>query len=185
MDIKTTGKRIALLLTMLVLLTSFPVTAYALDQIDNSTNSNVSNSKEMTSGDWAELQSEAQAEISRQQNSENNKPGENNEEPKGGSFKDFKNGSYVGSGEWLLIIGIILIVLGAAGIGFIVFMMIRRMKLSKSKSNKMKTVAPTRREKLSESTNTSQSLFVESNDLGNSYTRRGSSGRRIAPKNDK
>lgn len=173
---KTFKKRlIAILLTMLIT-TVLPITVMA-DEDYNSYSDDSSDSYEessqktgITSEDWAELQSEAEAELSSQnaEQSKNSASSDKSNSNQGDSFKDFKEGKYVGSGEWLLVIGIILIVLGIAGIGFIVFMMIHRKKLLQAMA------MHNRRKKYPAGT-----PRTSNQNNGNS------SGRRIAPKNNR
>ena len=154
----TFKKKLIAILSAMVLAVSCPIIAMAEDDYSSASTIKTEASKEtsrMTSSDWAELQSQAEAELS-SQNAERSSKSPNS---KGGSFKDFKDGKYVGNGEWLLVIGIILIVLGVAGIGFVVFMMLRRKKMSQ-KANSRTANNPRRQA-----------------NGGN-----GSSGRRIAPK---
>lgn len=187
MKIKTFGMKTALIFTVCAAVISFPLSA-AAENSNTSVDSSVSSQSEgMTSEDWEELQNEAKTELSAQ-NSEENKAaaattGEN-ENPKGGSFKDFKDGSYVGNGEWLLAIGIILVVLGVAGIAFIVFMMIRRRRLLNSMSAK-RTAMQAKREKSVVSDKDPNSLFIEAGEAVRSYSGNRPSGRRIAPKSNK
>lgn len=158
----TLRRKLIAIIAAMVLATSCPIIAMAdEDYSSSSTESDASETtSKMTSEDWAELQSQAAEELS-SQNAANNGAVTNKDNSKGGSFSDFKDGKYVGNGEWLLVIGILLIVVGAAGIGFVVFMMVKRKKaLSKKK------VYPT---------NTAKEPQNKNN--GN-----GSSGRRIAPK---
>lgn len=156
-------KKLIAILSAMILVASCPIVAMADNDYSSSSTIKTETSKEtsrMTSSDWAELQSQVEAEIS-SQNAEQSDKKSSNENSKGGSFKDFKDGKYVGNGEWLLVIGIILIVLGVAGIGFVVIMMLRRKKISQRANSKQYSVKSQRRPP-----NKSD----------------GSSGRRIAPK---
>lgn len=176
----------ALLFAIFAVAISFPLSVAAENE-STVIASSASQSEGITSDDWEELQSEAQAELSAQNSKESNSASETgkNEEAKGGSFKDFKEGSYVGSGEWLLFIGIILVVLGVAGIGFIIFMMIRRKKLSDAMSSKKVTASAKRERTSSIPAEITNSLFEESDEAVHPYYGRKPSGRRIAPKSNK
>ena len=157
----TFKKKLIAILSAMVLAASCPIIAMAENDYSSASTIKTEASKEtsrMTSSDWAELQSQAEAELSAQ-NAERSSKSPSNENSKGGSFKEFKDGKYVGNGEWLLVIGIILIVLGIAGIGFVVFMMLRRKKMSQKANSR-----------------TANNPRCQANG-GN-----GSSGRRIAPK---
>lgn len=173
---KTLMKKLTAILLAMLVATAVPITAIADEDYnsysdDSSGSYNESSKKSgITSEDWVELQSEVEAEISSQnaEQSKNSVSSNKSNSNQGDGFKDFKEGKYIGSGEWLLVIGIILIVLGAAGIGFIIFMMIRRKKLSQAMAMRNR-----RKKYTAEAPKTS-------------HQNNGSfSGRRIAPKNNK
>lgn len=82
----------------MILVASCPIVAMADNDYSSSSTIKTETSKEtsrMTSSDWAELQSQVEAEIS-SQNAEQSDKKSSNENSKGGSFKDFKDGKYVG-----------------------------------------------------------------------------------------
>lgn len=133
---KTLKKILIAILSAMLITVAFPITAIAVEDYDSYSDELSSSYEEssqnlgITAEDWAELQSEAEAELNSQNNEQSKSASSNkNGDNQGDSFKDFKEGKYIGSGEWLLVIGIILVVLGVAGIGFIIFMMVRRKKL--------------------------------------------------------
>ncbi len=186
MKLKTLRIKAFLISAVFAVMMSVPLAAYAEnDYYDYSDTESSMQSDGMTSEDWLELQSEAQAAINSQNDGNNSSPSQKDKNnPKGGSFKDFKEGGYVGSGEWLLVIGIIFIVLGAAGIGFIVFMMVRRKKLAYAKAAK-KSVPPAKREKKNDDPEDLGLFLAEFNSSTRPYNGNGHSGRRIAPKSDR
>ena len=186
MKTKIFRMKILLILATAAVMLSLPFAAAAENEYDYNEYSDTISSNGMTSEDWEELQSEVGAVISSQNAENSTSPSQgNSQNPKGGSFKDFKDGNYVGNGEWLLVIGIILIVLGAVGISFIVFMMVRRKRLVDAMTAKSAR-RPPKREKNSEHDMEDLGLFLaEFNESTRPYNGNGQSGRRIAPKSNR
>lgn len=134
----TFQKKFIAVLSASVIAASCPIVSMAVEDSGSGISQSESSdhTSRMTSDDWAELQSQAEAELSSQNAEQSKKSSEKSDKnDNNGAFKDFKEGKYIGNGEWLLVIGIILILLGIAGIGFIVFMMLRRKKLSMTAQN--------------------------------------------------
>lgn len=127
---KTLRKRLTAILSAMLIVSTCSVTAMADEEYSNYSAESLEPSQNtgITSEDWAELQSEIESKVNSQNSQKSKNSPSTNKDGEDG-FKSFKEGKYIGSGEWLLAIGIILIVLGIAGIGFIAFMMFRRKKL--------------------------------------------------------
>lgn len=90
---------------------------------------------EMTPEDWAALknQTDSKGESSK---SASPKLASNVKDSSGGAFKDFKQDSVSNDGEWILILGIVLVILGVAGIAFVIVTSVIRHKNRKKTAEK-------------------------------------------------
>lgn len=76
---------------------------------------------EMTPEDWAALKEQTNPDSNEESSkSASPKLASNVKGSSAGAFKDFKQDSVSNDGEWILILGIVLVILGVAGIAFVI-----------------------------------------------------------------
>lgn len=105
---------------------------------------------EMTPEDWAALKNQTNSD-SKEESSKSVSPklASNVKDSSAGAFKDFKQDSVSNDGEWILILGIALVILGVAGIAFVIVTSVirhrnRKKAAEKGSSKHQKQPAPRR-----------------------------------------